>query len=380
VKHLVLMPLYPPARYGGVEIIAERLCAAMAETDDVVVFAVNPQRSTVGHRRFGSLEVWEVPGHVLTPLGTDNANAVILEVARTHGNEVDVIHCHDWFLADAACTLASRGTPLIGYFHTVKELERHHLGETRTAARRYSEEKQALLAERADVVAVYSDYMRASVSGTFGLPANDIVQFRCGPTLPVSGEEPVLRGSSRLRISFIGRLAVEKGVDHLLRAFLELQRHGDEYSLRILGAGPIASDLMAQAAQEPSASIEFQPFTTDPATLVDTYLDSDLVVVPSRFEPYGLVAAEALTLGVPVAVAATGGLPEIMSGGRFGAVFAADDVDELCQILATAGSNQAENRVRAALGRDAHADPMLWHDAAAQVLARATGLTKAAVR
>jgi len=380
MKHLVLVPLYPPVRYGGIEIIAERLCGAMAATDEVTALALNPQLSSLGHRKFGSVEVWEVPGHFFSPLAADAANSAVLEVARRVARDADVVHCHDWFLASAACTIAARGLPLVGYFHTVKALERHYAGDKQTSARRYSEEKQTLLARTADVVAVYSDFMVASVHNCFGIPTQDIVRFACGPTLPLNRRSPpCARPGDGLRVTYIGRLAPEKGVDHLLDAFLEVYRDRPWNLLRVLGSGPMAHDLIRHASQHPSTGIEFVPFTADPVALMEEYLLSDLVVVPSRFEPYGLVAAEALTLGVPVAVAAVGGLPEVVGWGKFGDVFAADGTKELVEILAALASRTSEYRERAASGRRAHSDPGRWQDAVARVLAGVPGVAQAAV-
>jgi glycosyltransferase involved in cell wall biosynthesis len=271
--------------------------------------------------------------------------------------------------------------PLVGYFHTVKAMERLRLGEKETAARRYAEEKQAQLASRSDVVAVYSDFMRASVSETLKVPSRSIVEFMCGPTLPLEQRpEQHARPHDGFCVTYMGRLAVEKGVNLLLSAFLALSRTDVAPTLRILGSGPIAPELMARANGSPfSASIMFEPFTTDSLELMRAYVESDLIVVPSRFEPYGLVAAEALTLGVPVAVAATGGLPEIVLWGEYGDVFASDSVEELLGVLEAVRADRDGYLHRAARGREVHSDPDIWHDAVCRVLGALPGYSEASV-
>lgn len=374
MKHLVLAPLYPPLRYGGIEIIVERLCSALASIDEVVVVALNPQAATVGHRWHGPVQVWDVPGHFFSPLAADAANSAALEIIRPLRRDVDIIHCHDWFLADAACTLAGENLPLLGFFHTVKALEGTHVGGAGTPARRYAEEKQARLASRADVVAVYSQFMHDSVSDHFDIKVDNLVRFMCGPTLPLGHRPSVAARSNKgLNVTYVGRLAAEKGVDHLLNAFVDLHRHQPGHSLRVIGSGPDAQALMHRASQEPDARIAFEPLTSDPSVLMNAYLAADLVVVPSRFEPYGLVAAEALTLGVPVAVASTGGLPEIVRGGLFGDVFSVGGREELTNLLVAATARPPADRQRAELGRRVHGDPSIWHDAARQLRACVLG-------
>jgi glycogen(starch) synthase len=373
MKHLVLVPLYPPVRYGGIEIISERLCTAMAGQDEVVVLAVAPHGSTIEHRWRDGVEIWEVPGHFFSPLSADSANANVLEVSRSRIGAPDIIHCHDWFLADAAVTLAKRGAPLVGYFHTVKSLERSCLGEPITSARRYSEEKQLLLAKHADPVAVYSDYMRAAATSVFGLEPGRVVQFRCGPTLPlhtgpIHGGQP----EAGIRITYIGRLAAEKGVDLLVDAFGALSETQPQHWLRLLGAGPMAESLFGRARNNVGRDrIAFAPFTNDSASLVRVFGQADVVVVPSRFEPYGLVAAEALEVGVPVAVADTGGLPEVVNWGEFGMLFPPDNVDALESALAVVAANRDEMSARATAGRARRSDPASWQRAAATVLQHA---------
>lgn len=378
MKHLVLSPMFPPARYGGIEIIAERLCTAMASTEEVLVLSVTPSEATVRHRWVGPVEVWEVPGHFFSPLATDAANAAVMDVARRLMRGVDIVHCHDWFLADAACLLTNREVPLIGYFHTVKAIERSCLGSGLTASRRYSEDKQEQLARHSDIVAVYSDFMNTSVSQALNVPAERLVTFVCGPTLPLKRRPiPERPQDGGFRVQYVGRLAAEKGVDILMQAFLRLSAGRAAPTLRVRGSGPIADELLETAENgADDRTISFEPFTTDPVALIRAYAESDLVVVPSRFEPHGLVAAEALSLGVPVAVAATGGLPQTVRWGEYGDVFAAGDADELLHVLETVRGDHEAYTVKAALGREVHADVGLWYEAARTVLRKVPGASE----
>lgn len=106
----------------------------------------------------------------------------------------------------------------------------------------------------------------------------------------------------------VGRLDAQKGFDVLIRAFQAVQ--GDDLSLKIFGDGPERARLEDLAADDPR--IRFQGFAADPAM---AYAACDAVVMPSRWEPYGLVAQEALAAGRPVLVSGVDGLSDHLASG-----------------------------------------------------------------
>ncbi|MDF0597756.1 glycosyltransferase family 4 protein [Psychromarinibacter halotolerans] len=106
----------------------------------------------------------------------------------------------------------------------------------------------------------------------------------------------------------VGRLDAQKGFDVLIRAFQAVQ--GDDLSLKIFGDGPERGRLEDLAAGDPR--IRFQGFAADPAM---AYAACDAVVMPSRWEPYGLVAQEALAAGRPVLVSGVDGLSDHLASG-----------------------------------------------------------------
>lgn len=92
------------------------------------------------------------------------------------------------------------------------------------------------------------------------------------------------------RLGAIGRYDGQKGFDLLIRAFLEADTH--DMTLDLIGSGPDCDDLVALAQGD--ARIRFHPFTADPAAAM---AELDAVLMPSRWEPYGLVALEARAAG-----------------------------------------------------------------------------------
>lgn len=107
-------------------------------------------------------------------------------------------------------------------------------------------------------------------------------------------------------ILYVGRLEIIKGIDILLEAFsLIPESHA---RLAIVGEGPEGETLRKRYASDPR--ITFAGYRTQPA---GWYKAADLVVIPSRGEPFGLVAVEAMRNGAPILASRTGGLKEIFN-------------------------------------------------------------------
>ncbi|MFG1342084.1 glycosyltransferase [Xanthobacter autotrophicus] len=137
---------------------------------------------------------------------------------------------------------------------------------------------------------------------------------------------------SRLRVLFAGRFDYQKGVDILLEAVSGLEK---QFSVRLVG-GYVLSE------QELPGPLE--PHVTNIGWLeregVYSQMKScDVLVIPSRWEGFGLVAIEALSLGVPVVAAAVGGLREILDDGRYGLVVPPEDPEALRAALLSLDAN-----------------------------------------
>lgn len=148
-------------------------------------------------------------------------------------------------------------------------------------------------------------------------------------------------------ILFVGRLEKYKGVETLISAMRILP----QVVLRIVGDGPDRRRLMDLARG--LRNITFVGFVQGEA-LWDEYAGARALVVPSLwYEPFGMVALEAMVRGVPVVVSDRGGLPEIVEDGVSGLVFPAGDAGFLATQLKklSCDQNYAEMLGKAGLSR-----------------------------
>lgn len=138
------------------------------------------------------------------------------------------------------------------------------------------------------------------------------------------------------RVLFVGRLDRQKGVDVLLAA---IQGVEDRISLKIIGEA-----VVADSAQQftPPASVEYLGWKSQED--VARYMNAcDLLVVPSRWEGFGLVAIEAMRAGKPVIASAVGGLTEIITDGVTGTLFPSENAGALRDALLAGTDEELRN-------------------------------------
>jgi glycogen(starch) synthase len=177
--------------------------------------------------------------------------------------------------------------------------------------------------------------------------------------LRYAGEGPLL--------VYAGRLAAEKGVDDLVLALPTLRAYHPGLRIVIAGDGPARSGLLDEIRGHKLHRAVSLTGHLDPAALAAVMGAADAVVVPSRYEPLGTVAVEAAAAGAPVAVAATGGLAEIVAPGETGTVFRPGDPRGLADAVSTLLAEPAAARAMADRARVAVAERFSWSSIAGQV-------------
>ena len=252
----------------------------------------------------------------------DHMNADMLATGGELGGGFDLVHSHDWLVAAAARRLARRRR--LPWLVTVHATEYgRHQGWVDKHPQSHIHGVEKRMARAADRVVVCSSYMRSQVTEVFGLPRSRV-------TVIPNGIDPLdlqpVADLPRLRARFaapdeklvllVGRLVWEKGFHLALDALPGLIRRVGRVRYVIAGTGTADAELKEQA--ERLGLMEHGTFIgwTGDDVLHSLYRIADLCVVPSIYEPFGLVALEAMASGCPCIVADTGGLREVVPGGR----------------------------------------------------------------
>ncbi|WNR43700.1 1,4-alpha-glucan branching protein domain-containing protein [Paenibacillus roseipurpureus] len=264
---------------------------------------------------------------------------VVLALSR-QGLQIDLIHAHDWLVYYASQSVKQElGVPLLATIHAT-EIGRNR-GKLESPLQKRIHTLESKLTETADHVIVCSHAMQQEVRTLFHLPAHQITTIPNGVSSfrkPKQTDQATNRllheaissvnGSSRL-LAFLGRLVYEKGVHTLLAAMpLVLERFPDT-TLIIAGEGPERQSLEALASPN-HERILFTGFLdeNDKNILLEA---AALCIFPSLYEPFGLVALEAMASGTPLIASEVGGLKEIVNTGSNGCTFPPHDSDALAR-------------------------------------------------
>jgi glycogen synthase len=272
----------------------------------------------------------------------------------------DVVHAHDWLVTHPAITLAEHaGVPLVATIHATEA--GRHSGWLSQRLNQQVHSAEWWLANRADALITCSAAMRAEVAYLFEVEPAEIAVIHNGieprgwrvPAAAVAAARAVHSPDGAPLVVYFGRLEWEKGVHDLLAALPRLRRAHPGTRLVVAGRGVQAQALVEQARKlRVRRSVDFVGHLPDRA-LVACLAAADAVVLPSRYEPFGIAALEAAAVGAPLVASTAGGLAELVVDGATGlSVVPGDVAGIVTQVRAVlADPAAAARRAKAARAR-----------------------------
>ncbi|HLF87586.1 MAG TPA: glycosyltransferase [Anaerolineales bacterium] len=311
----------------------------------------------------------------------------ILEFARSKGIEYDLIHSHYWMSGVAAKHLkAAWGVPIIHMFHTLGHMKNRVAGFGETEGD-YRIQGELKVLEAANRIVAATPAELAQLQWLYKADTKKIIVVP--PGVDVSHFYPIPKDEAReftnipldhQNILFVGRIEPLKGIDILIQAIGMMTRQGlvdrKNLSVTIIGGDPAVSrEAMTHEM------VRLQDLRNDYGvgdvvtflgkrsqdTLVYFYSAADVLVMPSHYESFGMVALEAMACGTPVVASEVGGLAFLVKNGETGFLFPGDDPEALCERLTALISNQM---AREQMGQRAvtHAQQYQWQNIATQLI------------
>jgi len=312
----------------------------------------------------------------------------VLDFARREGIYYDVIHSHYWLSGLAALDLRHAwGVPIVQMFHTLGHMKNSVASSPQEYEADQRIEGEAEVMTFADRLVAATPLERAQMVWLYGADAAKISVVPCGvdvnffrPVPPDEAKQMLGLPPSRRVVLFVGRIEPLKGIETLLRAMAlvapEVPCWLEDMSVIIIGGAPGAGidQVNAELArlQRLRAELGVEDLVTfqgakDQDTLVYYYSAAEMVVVPSHYESFGMVALEAMACGTPVVASKVGGLAFSVQDGQTGFLVPNDDPQALASRIRLL---LADPTLRQRLGRQAAAwaSRYSWHSVANQIL------------
>jgi 1,4-alpha-glucan branching enzyme len=246
-----------------------------------------------------------------------------------------LVHAHDWLVGDAASRICNQmDLPLVATIHATEHGRNQGL---HSDLQRHIHSLEQELVERATLVIGCSRYMGREIARLFNQPTGKIIVIPNGvepENILPDREKPPSTGGGEKSIVFLGRLVPEKGVQVLIEALPLILQKAGSVRLFIAGKGPYQSELAKLArGLGVDDQVNFVGFVND-HDRNQLLARSDVAVFPSLYEPFGIVALEAMAAGIPVVVSDTGGLQDIIEHGVDGYCAPPGDATMLANYIA----------------------------------------------
>ncbi|HJQ41769.1 MAG TPA: glycosyltransferase family 4 protein [Jatrophihabitantaceae bacterium] len=357
MRVLMLTWEYPPIVVGGLGRHVDALARELAEAGhEVCVVTRGESGSPVEEMRDGV----RVRRAAVDPLALDFTTESLLAWSQAAEHALvraalpavrrwrpDVVHAHDWLVAQSGITLAEvTRAPLVATMHA-SEAGRHQ-GWLPQPLNLAIHSVERWLAHRAAAVIAYSSAMRDEVSALFEVKPDHVAVVPNGIDAdrwrPSKRDVAVARarhaGDGPLLV-FAGRLVHEKGLQTLLDALPAIRAEIPDVRLLVAGTGVFEDKLQARARRRRLARVVDWAGFVPEEELAELLGAGDAVVVPSLYEPFGIVALESAAARTPLVLSRTGGLTDLVDAGAAAASFAPGDRSGLAHAVLSVLSDRA---------------------------------------
>ncbi len=278
----------------------------------------------------------------------------ILKWSADKGIHYDLIHSHYWMSGIAAGILKENWkTPILQMFHTLG-LMKNRIAQTPAEIEgEYRIEGEKKVMDSVERIVAATQAEEAQLQLLYNVPHEKIHIIPPGvdigrfyPIPDDEAKEVIGHGKCPRLLLFVGRIEPLKGIDTLIRALAILRNNGamdhECYSLAIIGGEPDASpeDMSAEMARLKSLCRELglEDLVVflgkrSQETLPYYYSAAEILIMPSHYESFGMVALEAMACGTPVVASQVGGLAFLVQDGITGYVVPGGDADALAKTL-----------------------------------------------
>jgi 1,4-alpha-glucan branching enzyme len=349
---LMLSWEFPPLVVGGLSRHVFDLSRALAKQGHHVVVMTMFVEGLPAYEKFQGVHVYRVlslqPHHSDFLAWVNSLNAAMVRESLILCKKIKfhLIHAHDWLVGSAAQIIQEQlNIPLISTIHATEHGRNNGI---HTPLQRTVHEKEKRLIHHSQAVIVCSDYMKNELIDLFYVSPEKISVFPNGidPQMflaqcrPLNIQKKYGLSSDDPLVFSIGRLVYEKGFHILIEAAEMVLKKIPNTHFVIAGKGPLLHEYRALVKEKKlNRHVQFIGYITDEERnhLLDL---CNIVVFPSLYEPFGIVALEGMIVGKPTVVTDTGGLQAIVEDGISGVKVRPNDAQHLAQQMISLLKNE----------------------------------------
>ncbi len=365
MKLLMLGWEFPPLHSGGLGVATKNIAEALTENGVNVCFALpkfvytqwkekgsdHPPFEVVSHQP--NFEVVKIASTLQTPYATVTeyeefyrqmieegnvstlyGNNLFAEIERyaiemehlAKQREFSLVHAHDWLTFPAAMRVKKQqDKPYVAHIHAT-EIDRTG-GDVNQEI--YDRERKGL--EAADKIIAVSEYTKQILHKHYGLKHKDISVVHNGTEKNDKGFRWIdPRFKEKKRVLFLGRLTLQKGPDWFVKIAKKVIEKDHNVEFLMAGTGNMLPDILKEVAACGLSNHVIPLGFLNEAQREEAFTHTDLYVMPSVSEPFGLSAVEAAQRGIPVVISKQSGVKEVLQNSLVADFW---DVDKMAHLI-----------------------------------------------
>jgi len=323
-----------PYSYGGRERMVLEWGKCASKKNSVTILTSSDSLFRFEKRKFGEIDVYYLPSLTLDLISSVYRIPLFLFLLLLE-KDFDICHVHDFhhfttLLSVIVCRIKKR--PIVLSYHGIYKSN----GIISFLTKIYEMIFLKFIVNSVKSIIVPSEFSKKEIIENYKVPRSKVIRIPNFLTFGNLKTRLNFKKKYKLKkyILFVGRFSVEKGLEYLLKSFRLILKRKEGIKLVIIGGKrgyiKIISELIKNFGLEKNVILLSNVSDEE---VYSAFKFAELVVIPSIYEPFGIVALEAMYFGKPIVAFRIGGIGEIVKNGLNGILVEERDIEKLSEAI-----------------------------------------------